>query len=293
MFLGLAINGRYGFTTKPDNLNFAGTPIATTSEIFSINFNPNVAYKVTPELTVGVGAQVLYADLRLRSSNTVPVDLNGDVIPDVFPSGRTTEADDWGFGATAGVIWNPAPGTSIGVGYRSAINLEGKGTCTGFGLSNIAAGNISGCGSGVDVNADLTLPDMVTASFRQQMNERWALLGTVEWTNWSRVGARAEFKDGDGNIIDVFPLDYDDGWLFSGGVEYAWSPDTTLRGGLGYELSPISDEVRNVSLPDNDRLWLSVGATTRLTEKITVDLGYTHLFVKDAPITAENGGQEL
>ncbi len=293
LFLGLAINGQYGFTTKPDNLNFAGTPIATTSEIFSINFNPNVAYKVTPELTVGVGAQVLYADLRLRSSNTVPVDLNGDLTPDVFPSGRTTEADDWGFGATAGVIWNPAPGTSIGVGYRSAINLEGKGTCTGFGLSNIAAGNISGCGSGVDVTADLTLPDLVTASFRQQMNERWALLGTVEWTNWSRVGARAEFKDGDGNIIDVFPLDYDDGWLFSGGVEYAWSPDTTLRGGLGYELSPISDEVRNVSLPDNDRLWLSVGATTRLTEKITVDLGYTHLFVKDAPITAEFGGQTL
>jgi long-chain fatty acid transport protein len=125
---------------------------------------------------------------------------------------------------------------------------------------------------------------MVTASIRQRVDERWTVLGTVEWTNWSRVGSEAEFKDSDGNVVDVFPLGYDDGWFFSVGAEYAWSPFTTLRAGLGYEVSPISDEVRNVSLPDNDRIWLSVGASTRLTDKITVDIGYTHLFVKDASI---------
>jgi long-chain fatty acid transport protein len=129
---------------------------------------------------------------------------------------------------------------------------------------------------------------MVTASFRQRVDERWTVLGTVEWTNWSRVGARAEFKNDAGQIVDVFPLDYDDGWFFSGGVEYSWSPYTTLRAGLGYEISPISDEVRNVSLPDNDRIWLSFGASTKLTQNITVDIGYSHLFVKDAPINTAN-----
>lgn len=284
LFLGLAINGQYGFTTKPDNLNFAGTPIATTSEIFSINFNPTVAYKVSPELTIGVGAQILYADLRLRSSNSEAI--TGAITQgQIVSAGRTTEADDVGFGATAGVMWKPLPGTTVGIGYRSAIELEGKGTCTGFGLSNLAAGPFGAeCLVGVGVTADLTLPDMVTASIRQRVDERWTVLGTVEWTNWSRVGAEAEFKDSDGNVVDVFPLGYDDGWFFSVGAEYAWSPFTTLRAGLGYEVSPISDEVRNVSLPDNDRIWLSVGASTRLTDKITVDIGYTHLFVKDASI---------
>jgi long-chain fatty acid transport protein len=284
LFLGLAINGQYGFTTKPENPDFAGTPIATTSKIFSINFNPTVAYKVSPELTIGVGAQIMYADLRLRSSNSEAITgaLTGGQI---ISGGRTTEADDVGFGATAGVMWKPLPGTTIGIGYRSAIELEGKGTCTGFGLSNLAAGPFGAeCLVGVGVTADLTLPDMVTASIRQRVDERWTVLGTVEWTNWSRVGSEAEFKDSDGNVVDVFPLGYDDGWFFSVGAEYAWSPFTTLRAGLGYEVSPISDEVRNVSLPDNDRIWLSVGASTRLTDKITVDIGYTHLFVKDASI---------
>ncbi|NJM33858.1 MAG: transporter [Rhodomicrobium sp.] len=278
LFLGIATNAQYGFKTKPDNENFAGTPIATSSEIFSLNFNPTVAYKLTPELTIGVGAQILYADVRLRSSNTTGLIVVSD--------GREVEVDDIAFGATAGITWKPSPGTTIGVGYRSRIEVDAEGTCSGTGLSNVALG---GCGAGTDVTAELTLPDLVTASFRQQVNERIAVLGTVEWTNWSLVGEQAEFKNG-GNTVDVFPLGYDDGWFFALGLEYAYSPFTTLRGGIAYEISPISDEDRNVSLPDNDRVWLSFGATTRITEKISVDIAYTHIFVEDAPIEIANPG---
>lgn len=292
LFVGMAINGQYGFTTKAENPDFAGTPIGTTSKIFTINFNPTVAYKISPELTIGVGAQILYADLKLTSTNSEGVTAaatNNQIVS----SGRRTEADDWGFGGTAGVIWQPAPGTSLGVGYRSQIALEGKGTCSGFGLSNIAAGqqggNALGCLTGADVEADLTLPDLVTVSLRQRLDDRWTLLGTVEWTNWSVVGAQAEFKNDAGQVVDVFPLNYDDGWFFSVGAEYVWTPATTLRAGIAYELSPIGDEDRNVSLPDNDRIWLSFGASHKLTDRITIDLAYTHIFVKDAPIRTESG----
>jgi long-chain fatty acid transport protein len=295
LFVGMAVNGGFGFTTKPENPDFAGTPIASTSRIFTIDFNPTVAYKLTPALTIGIGAQILYADLRLRSTNSEAITnlATGGVITS---DGRTTTADDWGFGATAGVIWQPRAGTSIGVGYRSQIDLEGKGKCEGFGLSNLATaelgGNPAGCLTGTHVTADLTLPDMVTGSFRQRLSERLTLLGTVEWTNWSAVGDRADFKNGAGQLVDTFPLGYDDGWFFSAGLEYAWSPATTLRGGLAYEVSPISDDVRTVALPDNDRIWLSVGASTKLTERASVDIAYTHLFVKDASIrtAADVGG---
>jgi long-chain fatty acid transport protein len=291
LFLGLGLNGQYGFSTKPDNLDFAGTPIATTSEVFSLTINPNIAYKLTPELTVGVGLQALYADIRLRSSNEVGLpDDRGGTIDTV---GRETEADDWGFGGTAGVIWQPRPGTRIGIGYRSQVELTGEGDCNGFGLSNLSANNVVGCGDGIDVEADLTLPDMVTASFSHQIGERWRVLGTVEWANWSTVPAEAKFTADDGTVVDVFPLDYDDGWFFSGGVEYAYTPDTILRAGLAYEESPIDDEIRSVSLPDNERVWLSAGFTTKLTESTKLDFGYSHLFVDDSPIETRNSQGDL
>jgi len=278
LFAGVAINSAYGFATKPNNQNFAGTPIANSSRIFSLTFNPNLAYQIDEQWTVGVGLQALYADVRLTTTDPTR-GLGG------LPSGREIDADDVAFGGTAGVIWSPTDGTRIGVGYRSSIDVEAEGTCRGAGLSNISAGNPAGCLTNPDIEAELTLPDLVTASFSHQVNDRWRLLGTVEWANWSRVPTVVDFVDGNGNVVDEFPLGYKDGWFYSGGIEYAYTQDVTLRSGAGYELSPIEDDIRNVSLPDNDRFWLSAGFTARLTENTKLDFGYTHLFIEDSPIT--------
>jgi len=287
LFFGLGLNSQYGFATKPDNLDFAGTPIATTSEIFSVTVNPNLAYKVTPEVTVGVGVQVVYADVRLRSSNTTTIPLpppSGTAL-----EGREVTADDWAFGATAGVTWKPSTATSVGIGFRSAIDVDAEGTCSGAALSTFQGQGLAGVGTGFacdgGISTSLMLPELVTASFRQQVSDRFTLLGTVEWTNWSRVNAQAFFRDSNGDVVDVFPLDYEDGWFVSGGLEYAWNPDLTLRTGLAYEKSPINDENRNVSLPDADRFWLSLGATINLSSRTKVDLGYSHLFVDDGSIS--------
>ena len=51
-----------------------------------------------------------------------------------------------------------------------------------------------------------------------------------------------------------------------------------------FERSPITDTIRIPLLPDNDRLWLSVGATYAVTSAISLDFAYSHIFVKDAPI---------
>ena len=84
----------------------------------------------------------------------------------------------------------------------------------------------------------------------------------------------------------TIPFQYQDGWFFSGGAEYMWNERLTLRGGVGYEKSPITDDVRIPLLPDNDRYWLSIGGTYRLTPKITFDVAYSHLFVKDTPTSS-------
>jgi len=251
LYLGLAMNSGFGLVTKPDNTDWAGSAIAITSDVFSINVNPTLAYKLTPELTVGVGVQIEYLNVRLNN-------------PD-----RSAELDDIGFGATAGVTWTPAPGTTLGVGYRSAVSFDLEGDY-----------NI---GTSFDAEADLTLPDMVTIGLRQAVTERIDVLVGYEWTNWSRVGSIPVDVTGLGTP-ETLRLEYDDGHFVSVGLEYAYTPETTLRAGAAWEKSPIPDEERNVLLPDSDRIWLSIGATHRLTENITIDLGYTHIFADDAPI---------
>jgi long-chain fatty acid transport protein len=117
---------------------------------------------------------------------------------------------------------------------------------------------------------------------RQRLTEQLDLLLGYEWTNWSRVGTIP--VEVEGAVAEELRLEYDDGHFVSAGLEYDYSPDTTFRFGVAWEKSPISDKERNVLLPDSDRIWLSVGASHKFSDKITVDIGYTHIFAEDASI---------
>jgi long-chain fatty acid transport protein len=278
----LGINAPFGIVTKSDS-SWAGTPIAGTSKVFSTDFNPTLAYKLTPELTIGVGLQVEYFFLKINhgSFNTVlGAPLTGT---------RSYEAEDWGFGVTAGILWQPTRATSIGLGYRSAVGVDvsgtyakGPGALTGPGFTTSATGN-------------LTLPDEVTLSVRQNVSRQLALLGTVEWQNWSRVQNVAATSAGcAGGVCEVLNLNYRDGWFYSIGAEYAYSPWLTLRTGIAYESSPIQDSTRDILLPDSNRVHLGLGASYKYSDKVTIDLGYSHLFFQDGTFcianAALNGG---
>ena len=40
----------------------------------------------------------------------------------------------------------------------------------------------------VAFNTTVKLPDIVSLGIRQRVDQRWTLVGTAEWTNWSRIG---------------------------------------------------------------------------------------------------------
>jgi long-chain fatty acid transport protein len=281
LFFGLAVNSPFGFTTKPENINWAGETFARTSEIFSINVNPTMAYKVSSQLTIGAGMQFQYIDVTLTQA----------AIPTPNSPTARVEGDDFGVGVTAGLIWTPLEGTSIGAGYRSAIGVELDGKAKGDPLPRQLGGlNFATVGA----TTNFYLPEMVTLSARQRLDRSWTLLGTVEWTNWSRMGQINVLSKGTGgygghqfgpnNTIKSLDLNWNDGWFFSGGLEYKANQNWTFRGGVAWEVSPIDSSNRSVFLPDSNRLWLSGGLTHKLTERTTIDLAYAHIFFEDAPI---------
>jgi long-chain fatty acid transport protein len=118
------------------------------------------------------------------------------------------------------------------------------------------------------------------------------VLGTVEWTNWSRLGDVAAVGSGCGptGICEVLNLNFRDGWFFALGAEYAYSPALLLRAGVAYETSPIEDSTRSILLPDSNRVFLSLGGSYKYSEQIIVDIGYAHIFFEEAPFCIGSGG---
>ncbi len=193
----------------------------------------SLAYKVTDWLTIGGGVNANYIEARLSNAQL----LGG---PPTFPQGSATvDGNDIGYGFSLGALFTVVPGTTVGIGYRSAItqNLQG--------LTNLEiAGGLPA--ATLAATAGLTLPDQVTGSFRSQINPQWTILGTVEWTNWSSLQQLVVVPAAGGPSI--LNLQWDDGWFFSGGVEYQWDPKLTLRAGLAYEISPVTDAYRTPRL---------------------------------------------
>ncbi len=168
------------------------------------------------------------------------------------------------------VTVTPGPNTTIGVGWRSGVDQKIDGSLN-FGLSEAA-------------NTTLNLPDIVSVGIRHRFDERWTVMGTAEWTNWSRVGTTVVNQAPALLPPVALPFQFRDGWFYSVGAEYVMDAKTTLRAGVGYEISPITDRVRMPLLPDNDRLWLSVGASYKMLPNFIMDIGYSHIWVKDSNI---------
>jgi long-chain fatty acid transport protein len=278
LYAGLGLNAPFGLITKADN-SWAGSPIATTTKVFSLDANPTLAYKVTPTLTIGAGVQIEYFEIKLDRGafNEAPF---GPITPS-----RAYQADDVGIGATAGVLWQPREGTSLGVGYRSSVNVSVAGLYTNGGFTAPLPPSypfISGFGT--PANGNITLPDELTFSFRQAITGQLTLLGTVEWDGWSSVGnVKATSGICPGGVCETLNLNYRDGWFYSIGAEYAYSPLLTLRTGVGYEVSPVKDSTRDILLPDSNRVHLNFGASYKWSDKITVNFAYSHLFFDNAP----------
>src|SRR5262249_1233403 len=187
--------------------------------------------------------------------------------------------------ATAGVLWQPSRAASVGLGYRWAVGVDVNGPFTA------TPGLLTGPPVATNATGKLVLPDEVTLSARYYLTPPLALLGTIEWQNWSRLQNVAAVGAGCiAGTCETLNLNYRDGWFYSVGVEYAYNPFLLLRMGIAYELSPIRDSNRDILVPDSNRIHLGVGASYKVTARITADVGYLHIFFDDAPFCIGAGG---
>jgi long-chain fatty acid transport protein len=89
---------------------------------------------------------------------------------------------------------------------------------------------------------------------------------------------------------NVTTENWKDSWRYSLGANFNPSERLVLRAGVAYDEEPIPDAAhRTPRIPGEDRLWMALGLGYRIGERVQVDLGYAHLFVKDSKINRQAG----
>lgn len=294
--LGLGLGAPFGLKTEytPD---WVGRFHALKSELKTINVNPSVAFKVNDKLSVGAGInfQRIEADLTsLVNYSAVIAQASGGalLLPGVAGRARI-EGDDTAWGWNVGLIYQLSPETRLGLAYRSKVDYTLKGTASFDGANSGSVGGnaiIAGFNAsrGGNVRAAVELPDVATFSVVQKISDRWTMMGDVAWTGWSSLQA-LRIDNVNGINVSTEELKWRDTWRVAFGGTYAYTDAVSLKFGLAWDQTPVRDTTRLPRVPDEDRIWLSLGLQWRPDATSAVDVGYAHLFVKDSSVNNTGG----
>lgn len=270
LYLGLGMGAPFGLMTEYDS-TWLGSAHSIKFDIKTYNLNPSVAYRVNDWLSLGAGINymIMEAEYVKRAATLGP--LSGVL--------ATLKADDAAWGWNVGAIFKLSDASKLGVSYRSKVkqNLEGDISASPAAFPSSAA------------KAALELPDIAILSLTHKLNSHWELLGDVSWTGWSSI-PKVDIVAANPALNSTLDTAFEDSWRVALGANYQLNNMTKLKFGVAYDQTPVPDAAhRLVSLPDNDRTWLSLGAQWRPTKDVTLDVGGAYLFVKDTEINNVGG----
>lgn len=287
--LGIGVNVPFGLATEYEP-NWIGRFQGIKSEIATLNINPSLAWKASDRLALGFGVNWQHGEVNLLSgvnykglvfgtalNALVAVDAEGQNKVDI-------DGDAWGY--NAGMLYDLSPSTRIGIAYRSSLKYKLAGTTSFTGVPAAFALSPALTAGTANGNVQLTVktPDSASVSLMRQLDPRWDLLADATWTGWSKIKSLPVVRD-TGATLDTLRFNFKDTMRYSVGANYRMSDAWTLKMGLAFDQSPVPSAAdRSVRLPDSDRTWISLGAKYRLSNAGFVDLGYTFIRIKDAPI---------
>lgn len=289
LFVGVGLGTPFGLKTDYD-AGWAGRFHALKSDLKTLNINPSVAWKVSDTLSIGAGVNYQYAQAKLTNSVNYSAAAFAAGLLGAVGAGRegvgSVKGDDTAWGWNVGVMVDLTPSTRVGASYRSAVKFRLEGDAT---FEN-RPGALAAVLPDGPVYADLKMPATVSVAVLHKLNPQWELLADVTWTEWSNIPTLDIIRSS-GTRLTTTPLNWKDTWRAGIGANFNYNSQWTWRFGVAYDESPVPDADRTPRVPDQDRKWLAFGAQYRWSKQLAFDVGYSHLFIKDASVNLCNAAQ--
>ena len=249
------------------NLNWVGRYFLQGATILGVSFIPSVAFRINDWLSVGGGVNVMVGFLRekvgvrnLRPGN------DGQLKYQDYTAG---------VGGDIGILLQPDDKTRIGVTYLTPVDLNFSAVPHLRGVGPAVVTLLSRRGlTGSSVDLGITVPQEVMVSFYREMTDRIALLGNVNWQNWSQFGLVGIGINSANPHNLTTDLNYQDTFGIALGAQYKVSPELLFSGGFAYDSSMVTEGNRTVSAPVGAQYRYGAGAQYRWNEHLTTGFAY-------------------
>ena len=279
-WVGLGVTTPFGLSTSygqysHGNWNYGNR--GTEAELFDIDINPCFAWKPNDFFSFGGGISLQYAKakLGLDAFNPYPASEKNPygrsaTNPNGYMGHGEETGDSWAWGWNVGILLRPTEKTRFSISYRSAVKHKATGH---FKFSNpYFSGKYPS-------KVTIKTPDTVYASGLWEATNNLTLTGTIRWAKWQNCHEWTLRQSGVPAIPALSALNnidirhhYRNTWLFALGADYKINDQWTVRGGVAYEECAVDDQsYRVATIPDGDRLFLSLGASYNFDKHWSVD----------------------
>lgn len=294
---GASVTSNYGLATEFNDSYIVGEYGGKT-DLKTVNLNLSGAYRLNDSWSFGVGFNAVYADAKIERYSGEQT----AALPKVSQKIASLKGDEWGYGWNAGILYELDKNNRYGLTYRSEVKIDfdgdyksgirtqanvlpGAGTAFPWGTTNAT----------VPGSLTLNLPEMWELSGYNRIAPQWAIHYSMAYTSWSQF---QELKATGTNGKTLFYKEegFKDSYRIALGTTYYMDKSWTFRTGIAYDDSPVPASKRSISIPDQDRLWLSAGTTYAFNDDASIDVGVSYMHgqkvtVKEGPYTFDSEGK--
>ncbi|KAA0247111.1 MAG: hypothetical protein EDM72_03235 [Chlorobiota bacterium] len=271
---GLGLTTPFGLGTHWSN-GWIGRYLALETELKTFWVPITFAYSPVENLSIGAGFIYSFADVLITRNNS-QAPFAGDAYVELEGS------DNFAYGYTFSLMYKPIKDFSIGASFRSEVEYEFEGTATVTGAEQLQEIDAF---PGGDVTAKLTTPMNIVGGVAYQVIPQLRLSADFQWIAWSSYDSlnvdfvNPEYEDSKSN------RSYKDTYIIRFGAQYDISDKVSLLGGVYFDKMPVDPDYVSPTLPDSDRLGLSIGADAKIFDQFGISGSYLFIRAKELTVT--------
>lgn len=266
-YFGLGLNWRS---------EWVGRYVSTQAIIIAPQIQPTLAYKLNDEWSIGGGIGVTLG--YLKDKKKIAGNLPGD-------GSFRYEDTDIAFQPNVSFMYEPSENTRIAVRYLGETELKFRDKPK----AELADGSPLGGNTGT-LELGMNMPQAINAGIWQKVSERWAVLGSVAWEDWSRLGRVSVDIVGNDIPEQVAAIATEDTWHFGIGGEYQATPKMIYTMGASWDSSWQRDKNRVANVPIGAVWRLGGGIKYEKSEDLTWGGGLSVFYEGDLPIADVDTG---
>lgn len=272
--LGLGLSTPYGLGSQYSKNSPLRYQVPYESSLITYSITPSIAYRVSENVSVGLGLDFMYGDLQINQLFPILPGFDGEL---------RFDAQGWGGSGFGSILWKLTPRQRLSLVGRLPLRLEMEGD-----LQVRAAGTTV-----TDFESDMTFPGSLALGYGIDLTDRLTLGFDFKWS------ANNSHDDIPLNVKNValpqttIPLNWKNSIDLGMGATYKLSPSWLVRAGYLFSENSMPDSTYIPSIPAYDRHIFSLGLGWR-GKSNRVDATYGFIYnpdrvVKGADTAAFNG----